>query len=730
MGNHTQGKAFWFRKTDPQPPHNLRIAISRFHAYIGSHPPRRSALTRRHGPALILALLCAASSLAQSQPAPAVSQNNGTQITLGRSVVSLYGPWKFSIGDSPVDPTTHAPLWAQPTFDDSSWENVDLTPKNGAFDPIGGMGSYVPGWATRGHPGVAGYGWYRLRVRVASSSSEPLAVAGPTDVDDGYQLFANGHLLGSFGDFSHSRPTLYYAQPMTFPVQQVAKDSATLVLAFRCWMDPGTPLHTPEPGGMHSAPMIGDAATIDAQYHLNWLELIRGYIALPIDAVLYCLLAIVAFSLIVFDPSDRVYRWMGAVFVLTAVFDVTVALGALTQVTSALINLILSDVVERPLLFAGWIMVWWVWFGLHRPSWIPKAVAALSLATMVSIFLAEGMSLSVIHLIPAFHIVSLIARFLLLAIFLWIAVQGIRLHGFDGWIVLPAIILVGISHFSDELSVIGIRNIWFPFRIQLSLITLANLLLTAISGLLLFRRLLTSVRNQRRLALDVKQAQEVQQVILPEPRTVLAGLVVESEYRPALEVGGDFFQIIPNPADSSLLIVAGDVTGKGLKAGMLVALLVGAIRSTVESTTDPRAILEALNRRLLGRGDAHATCLALRIDADGACLVANAGHMPPYINGHPLPIDGSLPLGMASGIDFSSMEFRLAENDRLVLISDGIVEATDPNHQLLGFERTEQLLNSASSAADIASAAQSFGQEDDISVISVTRVAVPVSAVA
>jgi serine phosphatase RsbU (regulator of sigma subunit) len=104
--------------------------------------------------------------------------------------------------------------------------------------------------------------------------------------------------------------------------------------------------------------------------------------------------------------------------------------------------------------------------------------------------------------------------------------------------------------------------------------------------------------------------------------------------------------------------------------------------------------------------------------------------MPPYINGHPLPIDGSLPLGMASGIDFSSMEFRLAENDRLVLISDGIVEATDPNHQLLGFERTEQLLNSASSAADIASAAQSFGQEDDISVISVTRVAVPVSAVA
>lgn len=692
-------------------------------------PPRRSPLTRRHGPALFLALFCAASSLAHSQTA-AAPPNSADQITIGRSVVFLYGPWKFSIGDSPVDPTTHAPLWAQPGFDDSRWETVDLTPQNGAFDPIGGDPGYVPGWAARGHPGAVGYGWYRLRVRLPPSLSEPVAVNGPTDVDDGYQLFANGRLLGSFGDFSHSRPTLYYAQPMTFPVPQIVRDSTTIVLAFRLWMDPGTPLHTPQPGGMHSAPMIGDAATIDAQYHLHWLELIRGYIALPVDAILYLLLAIVAFSLIVFDPSDRVYRWMGVVFLLTAVFDVTVALGALTQLTSALVSLILSDIIERPLLFAGWIMVWWVWFGLHRPSWIPKAVAALCLALMVSLFLAEGLSLSVIHLIPAFHIASLIARFLLLAIFLWIAVQGIRLHGFDGWIVLPAVILVGISHFSDELSVIGIRNIWFPFAVQLSLITVANLLLTGISGLLLFRRLLTSVRNQRRLALDVKQAQEVQQVILPEPRTVLPGLIVESEYRPALDVGGDFFQIIPNPSDGSLLIVAGDVTGKGLKAGMLVALLVGAIRSTVESTTDPSAVLDALNRRLLGRGEAHATCLALRIDADGACLVANAGHLPPYINGQPLALEGSLPLGVAPRIDFSIMEFGLAENDRLVLISDGVVEAADQNHQLFGFERTQQLLNGTASAAEIASTAQSFGQEDDISVISVTRVAVPVSAAA
>src|SRR5208337_4378749 len=117
------------------------------------------------------------------------------------------------------------------------------------------------------------------------------------------------------------------------------------------------------------------------------------------------------------------------------------------------------------------------------------------------------------------------------------------------------------------------------------------LLLAAVLALLLLRRLLLSIRRQRQIALDVKQAQEVQQVILPEARTTLPGLAIESEYRPALEVGGDFFQIIPKESDGSLLIVAGDVAGKGLKAGMLVALLVGAIRTAAETTTEPGSVL-------------------------------------------------------------------------------------------------------------------------------------------
>jgi hypothetical protein len=226
-----------------------------------------------------------------------------------------------------------------------------------------------------------------------------------------------------------------------------------------------------------------------------------------------------------------------------------------------------------------------------------------------------------------------------------------------------------------------------------------------------------------RMRNELVQAQEVQQVILPESRLALPGLLVESEYRPAREVGGDFFQMIPHRTDGSLLIVAGDVAGKGLKAGMLVALLVGAIRTAAQYVPDPTAVLSALNLLLMGRSDAQATCLALRISKDGAVTLANAGHIAPYLNSEPLPMEGALPLGILESAESSIMHFRLKDGDRLMLMSDGVAEATDSNGQLFGFERVHQLLQTAKSATEVASAAQTFGQEDDISVISINRTA-------
>ncbi len=186
-------------------------------------------------------------------------------------------------------------------------------------------------------------------------------------------------------------------------------------------------------------------------------------------------------------------------------------------------------------------------------------------------------------------------------------------------------------------------------------------------------------------------------------------------------MGGDFFQVLPDARDGSTLIVVGDVAGKGLKAGMLSALIVGAIRTAFKFTSDPGAILALLNERLQGRG--LVTCLAMRIDRDGSIELANAGHLPPCIDGKELAMDGALPLGAPSGVSFPPIHFQLNEGEPMLLVSDGVIEARNKNGELFGFDRTRQI--SAHSAEEIARAAQAFGQEDDITVLTLMLLPVP-----
>ena len=87
-----------------------------------------------------------------------------------------------------------------------------------------------------------------------------------------------------------------------------------------------------------------------------------------------------------------------------------------------------------------------------------------------------------------------------------------------------------------------------------------------------------------------------------------------------------------------------------------------------------------------------------------------------------------MPLGILPNLDCSVLEFRLSPADRLVLVSDGVPEAMDENGKLFGFDAVLDLVRNQPSAARIAETAQSFGQEDDISVIAITRVPVAVPA--
>lgn len=650
------------------------------------------------------------------------------QVRLGDSVVALNGPWKFSIGDSPIDPATGEALWAEPGFNDSAWENVDLTTASGSIDPIAGTTGYLPGWTAKGHPGYWGYAWYRIRVRVATPPGVKLALAGPSDVDDIYQVFDDGAKVGEFGDFSGSMPSIFTTRPEMFPLpaNDAAGDSDH-VLAFRVFMEPYTLSQLDDVGGFHNPPLIGEESAVAAQNQVKWDELYHSYAGNLIEVLVFTLLGLVALSLMLFDRTDPVYLWIGALLLVTALSAGISLFSTWTEWIPYWITAPVRLAILTPLIYVGWVMVWRVWFRLRRPKWAPWAVLALLPLAMITSSIGQNLFFV---LVPArveniFHVASLVVRLAIAAMLLWTVFQGILEQGLEGWIAVPAVLLAGVAEFSTELNFFHILPEWFPFGIQFSTRQLANLLLVAALSLLLLRRLIKSIRRQRQMALDVKQAQEVQQVILPEQRAIMQDLEIESEYRPALEVGGDFFQIVPVAEDGSLLIVAGDVAGKGLKAGMLVALLVGAIRTAAQFDPDPMTVLRVLNQRLRGRGEAFATCLALRISAQGAVLLANAGHPSPYINGKPIEIEGSLPLGLLESPEFTLRRFQLAPGDRLIMLSDGVAEAMDANGELLGFDRVQLLLRGSKSAADIADAAQTFGQQDDISVIAVTRVAVP-----
>jgi serine phosphatase RsbU (regulator of sigma subunit) len=217
----------------------------------------------------------------------------------------------------------------------------------------------------------------------------------------------------------------------------------------------------------------------------------------------------------------------------------------------------------------------------------------------------------------------------------------------------------------------------------------------------------------------------VQQYLIPEHLPSTPGFAIASEYRPSREVGGDFFQVLPEAADGSLLSVIGDVAGKGIEAGMLATLIVGAVRTAASFTSDPARILALLNERLYGRG--LVTCLALRIERDGSATLVNAGHLPPYLNGRELSFEGALPLGAVPATQFSVSRFTLAAGDSLLLMTDGVVEAQNAHGELFGFERIADLLQTGADGAALAAAAQNYGQEDDITVLSLTLAPVAVA---
>jgi hypothetical protein len=141
--------------------------------------------------------------------------------------------------------------------------------------------------------------------------------------------------------------------------------------------------------------------------------------------------------------------------------------------------------------------------------------------------------------------------------------------------------------------------------------------------------------------------------------------------------------------DDSMLIVVGDVSGKGLQAAMNASTLVGALRN--ELSHDPATVLSHLNQVMLGASlgsgaggpASFATCLCARIYPTGQMTIANAGHLSPYRDGRELELAPDLPLGIVPNIQYEQANFQLKPGDRLIFLSDGVVEASQRQRRAL-----------------------------------------------
>jgi phosphoserine phosphatase RsbU/P len=306
--------------------------------------------------------------------------------------------------------------------------------------------------------------------------------------------------------------------------------------------------------------------------------------------------------------------------------------------------------------------------------------------------------------------------------------SAVRKDGNARLLLVPVLLLYGFI-LADDLTLISYQlggqsrartvNVMLlqsPFPLQLEDVVFTIFAFTMM--LFLVRRFSLARREEERLSGELEAARGMQSLLVPATAPSTPGFQVESVYLPASEVGGDFFQILPG-GDGSLLIVVGDVSGKGLKAAMTVSTIVGALRN--EKARQPADVLRHLNGVLHGQITGFATCCAALITADGVMTIANAGHIPPYCNGEEMTVQGGLPLGIVEACKYEETQFEIAAGDRLTFVSDGVVEATNVNHELFGFARTQAI--SRQPAHAIAEAAKQFGQEDDISVLSVTRTA-------
>lgn len=269
----------------------------------------------------------------------------------------------------------------------------------------------------------------------------------------------------------------------------------------------------------------------------------------------------------------------------------------------------------------------------------------------------------------------------------------------------------------------------------------------------LVRQQQIETRDRERMASELRVARIIQETLLPKHLPDIAGYALSAYWQPAQAVGGDFYDFI-QLEDGKLAIVVGDVTDKGVPAALVMSTTRTVLRTSAERFKTPGAVLERANEVLCPDipPKMFITVLYAVLDpATGVIRYANAGHDLPYMRRsshaageHPIAGDAipvveemratGMPLGLLPGMRYEEKEIVIQPGDTMLVYSDGLVEAHNPQRDMFSFRRLRELVGiHAGGAAMVpwlldelaAFTGEGWVQEDDVTIVTLQRDALP-----
>jgi HAMP domain-containing protein len=628
---------------------------------------------------------------------------------------------------------------ASPQFDDSKWAVRDARGERNEI-PEGGSGQ-----AFNKEPGgrpeqpadlLRTFAWFRLHIKLAPQHGPvclliqlpvPLYTSlgiGTTGL--GADVFANGRQIRPEGP--HADAPQHYQQISRIYALNLPPSETSLTLAIRTPYIPfGDSAYTSF--FANRTLLLGNRQDLDRSLELwSTQSLFERLPRLVVSSVL-AVLALFLLALYFAQKGHIEYLWLALHELLQAPIGFVELAGSSARLDSlwyaaAFFELLLVSAYlyfEFLVAFLALRRRWTIrWLRYTAPilAGIGPALLLVGHGSAIGVVLAIVLVGSLLWILGWF-----------LFIFLTLAAAALRRNVEAGLLLIPLVLSLvgvvepvltaGVSEWSGRAYSSPLTILAGPIPIHFA--SIADFTGIFVIVLIIFVRFLRIQREQERASSELAAARSVQELMIPREKPETPGFEVDSVYNPATEVGGDFFHV--QPTDGGLLVVIGDVAGKGLKAAMNVSMLMGALRRTPERS--PAKILASLNRVLTG-SESFTTCQAAWFAADGELVLASAGHLSPYLNSQEIALPGALPLGVLPKASYAEVHLFLHPGDRILFYSDGVVEARRPSGELFGFDRVHNLTNQ--SAFYVAEAARDFGQEDDITVLTVRRLAQAMTA--